>query len=135
MNQLLSNLPLWVDVLLWTLVVTFGVGVGWIVVAFIKRKTIKVPTPYGELDAPTDSVLRKARDDHPPGDIRDTVCVGCKWCKSPAVWRDMVVFACDEHRGKLYRGGERATRVTYALGNGVRRVGSALIHPGNPLKK
>ncbi len=106
-----------------------------VIVAIIKRETIKVPTPYGELDAPTDDELRKARDDHPQGDIRDTVMVGCKWCSSPAVWRDMVMFACDEHRKRLHRGGERAHRVTYALGNGVRRVGSALIHPGNSLKK
>lgn len=102
-----------------------------VVIAFIKRETITVASPHGELKAPTDAELRKTRDDHPPGEITPTKIIGCHWCMREAIWRDMVTFACDVHRSRLWQGGKRAHRVMIDLGDGVKQVGDAILHPGH----
>ena len=132
MNQLLNNLPLWMDALLWFLAVVFGVGLGWVVVAFIRREVRPhIPTPVGLIRPPGDRELKKTRDVHPPtGKPTPIREIGCHWCARTAVWRDMVKFSCDVHRVKLYRGGKRAHRLRVDLGDGSVRVGHDIIYPG-----
>ena len=134
MSQLLNNLPFWVDALLWLLAVAFGIGLGWIVLAFIRREVRpKIATPAGLIRPPGDGDLRATRRHHPPtGEPTPKLEVGCHWCTRTAVWRDMVKFSCDVHRVKLYRDGKRAHRLRVDLGDGSVRVGHDIIWPGKP---
>ena len=123
------------DLLLGAAVFLGGVMLAIVVIAFLRREVRpKFPSPVGELRPPGDRELKRARETFPPGDINPTQVVGCKWCNRKSVWRDMVTFACDVHRHKLYRDGKRAHRVTVALGDGVRGVGDDRIQPGKPIE-